>query len=80
MPYISPVFSFYIRSLTICAQSFLTRITTLTDQESHTHLILSQLLGNNDNNVNTNNTPRKHTAQLPVRHSKTIILKIPFAV
>ena len=42
----------------------------------NSHLILSQLPRNNDDNNVNNNTSRKNTAQLPVRRSETIILTI----
>ena len=60
--------------------SALTHIINLKDQESHSHnLFLSQLPRNNDNNVNNNNnTPMKHTARLPVRHSETSTRTISF--
>ena len=38
------------------AQSTLTQIITLKDQESHPYVILSQLLRNNNNNNVNNNT------------------------
>ena len=60
------------------AQSALTFIITLKDQESHPHVILSQL-PMNKNNVN-NNTLKKHTARLPVTPSETGLLTIPFTV
>ena len=56
----------------VCAERTLN--ITLTDQEYF--FILSQLPRNNDNVINNDNTPRKHTAQLPVRHSETSILTI----
>ena len=62
----------------IRAQSALTLIITLTDQVSHTHLILSHHSKNNDNNVNS--THRKHTARMSVRRSETGILTISFTV
>ena len=62
--------SIYI-ALSHIAQSALTLIITLKDQESHPHVILSQLPRNNSNKVNKNNTHRKRTVRLPVRRSET---------